>query len=152
MPNRYEREIEEILRNLEHTEPKQGVGQKLGGRLRRKPAPKVEMRERRVFAVHFTLVEWLLSSAIFCAIVAGGYAYILQEGNLFTGILAIVGFVCLLLVASSYYVLQPRRPKSVQYGSVTITPMRRGPLGTIKTRWNLFWMKMRYRRKDDLHS
>ena len=35
MPNKYEREIEEILRNMERTEPKPGLGQKLGGRIRR---------------------------------------------------------------------------------------------------------------------
>ena len=36
MPNRYEREIEEILRNLESTDPKASLGQKFGERLRRK--------------------------------------------------------------------------------------------------------------------
>ena len=36
MPNKYEREIEEILRNMERTEPKASLGQKFGGRLRRK--------------------------------------------------------------------------------------------------------------------
>ena len=46
MPNRYEREIEEILRNLETTEPKQGLGQKFGQRLRRKPEYRVKSRRR----------------------------------------------------------------------------------------------------------
>ncbi len=151
MPNRYEREIEEILRNLEHTEPKQGLGQKFGDRLRRKPPVRVEKRERKAFSLHFTLVEWLLSSAVLCALIAGGYAYILHAGNMLTGIVAIVGFVCLLLVAASQFILQPRRPKSVSYGNMTITPMRRGFLGNIRTRWHLFWMKIRYHRKDDLH-
>jgi hypothetical protein len=36
MPNKYEREIEEILRNMERTEPKASLGKKLGGRVRRK--------------------------------------------------------------------------------------------------------------------
>jgi len=156
MPNRYEREIEEILRNLEQTEPKQGHGQKPGRPLHRNPVPRGTRRERPAMMPHFTVVEWLLSSAVLCALVAGGYAYILREESLFTGVVAIVtggiavaGFVCLILVALSQFLLQPRRPRSVNYGNVTITPMRRGFFGNIRTRWNLFWMKVRYRRKDD---
>jgi hypothetical protein len=153
MPNRYEREIEEILRNLEHTDPKQGLGQKFGKHIHRDPAPRGAKRERRTIVPHFTAVEWLLCSAVLCALVAGGFAYTLlqQQGNLFTGIVAIVGFACMVLVAVLQFVIVPRRPRSVSYGNVTITPIRRGFWGTIKTRWNLFWMKMRYRRKDDTH-
>jgi hypothetical protein len=148
MPNKYEREIEEILRNLEQTEPRQGLGQKFGERLRRKPAPRATIRERRSFAPRFTMVEWLLCSAVICALIAGGYAYILSGGNTLTGIIACIGFVCLVLVVCAPMLLQ-RRPRSVTYGNVTVTPMRRGFFSTFRTRWNLFWMRMRYRRKED---
>ena len=150
MPNRYEREIEEILRNLEQTDPKQGLGQKFGKHIHRNPAPRGAKRERRSIVPHFTVVEWLLSSAVLCALVAGGYAYIVG-GNIFTGVVAIVGFACMVLVAVlQLFATGPRRPRSVSYGNVTITPMRRGWLGSIRTRWNLFWMKVRYRRRDDV--
>ena len=53
MPNKYEREIEEILRNMERTEPKPGLGQKLGGRIRRKSDSRSNVRRRADLSLHF---------------------------------------------------------------------------------------------------
>ncbi len=144
MPNRYEREIEEILRNLEQTDPKARVGQKFGGRLRRKPAPRVRPRQRSNFSLRLT-PDWLLVVTIGVALIAGGYAYITGP-NVVTGFLAIVSFICVLLVAFSQFVFRPRR-QSARYGNVTITPLRRGPINGLKTQWNLFMLKIRYRRR-----
>lgn len=146
MPNKYEREIEEILRNLEQTEPKAGVGQKFNERLRRKPAPRVRPRPSSTFSLTLTVSDWLLITAIAVALIAGGYAFIAGQ-TIVTGILAIVGLVCIVLVAISQFVFKPHRPTSIRYGNATITPLRRGPFHTLRTRWNLFMLKMRYRKR-----
>ena len=52
MSNKYEREIEEILRNLERTEPKAGFGRK-GERLRRKTKAR-----RGMSMPQLSFVEW----------------------------------------------------------------------------------------------
>ena len=147
MPNKYEREIEEILRNLEQTEPKAGMGQKFNERLRRKPvAPRVRPRPSSTFSLTLTVSDWLLITAIGIALIAGGLAFI-DGQTIVTGILAVVGLVCIVLVAASQFVFKPRRPSSIQYGNATITPLRRGPFHTLRTRWNLFMLKMRYHKR-----
>jgi hypothetical protein len=58
MPNKYEREIEEILRNMERTEPKASLGKKLGGRVRRKSDSRTNVRRRSLPSLHFGVSEW----------------------------------------------------------------------------------------------
>ena len=148
MPNKYEREIEEILRNLEQTEPKGGASQKFNERLRRKPAPRMRPRpSNNAFSLTLTTSDWLLIIAIGIALIAGGYAYIAGQ-SIVTGILAIVGLVCIVLVACSQFIFRERRPTSVRFGNTTITPLRQGPMHTLRTRWNLFMLKMRYRKRS----
>jgi hypothetical protein len=146
MPNRYEREIEEILRNLEHTEPKSGP--KFGKRPRRGPGDRMPRQQRRFVSFHFSASEWLLIIAVVAALVAGGYAYAQRTADLVTGIIAAIGILCLILVAISQVLFRPRRARSVQYGNVTVTPLRRNPFSALKTQWNLFMLKMRYRRQN----
>jgi hypothetical protein len=149
MPNRYEREIEEILRNLEQTDPKPGLGQKFNGRLRRNASPRMPVRSRTSFSFRFSLAEWLLIVAIVAALIAGGYAYLTGPG-LFSAVLATVGIVCIILVAFSPFLFHPRQARSTRYGNVTITPLHRNPLTNVKTRWQLFLLKLRYRgRRED---
>jgi hypothetical protein len=147
MPNKYEREIEEILRNLEQTEPKAGIGQKFSDRIRRKPTPRMRPRPRSSFSLTLTTSDWLLIIAVSIALIAGGYEFLYGRPTEFTGILAIVGLVCIVLVAFSQFVFRPRRPASIRYGNATITPLRRGPFHTFRTRWNLFMLKLRYRNR-----
>ena len=146
MPNRYEREIEEILRNLEQTEPKQSRGQRFGERLRRKPGPSAR-RPRRSFSLHLSPTDWLLAIALGAALLAGGYAFT-AEPTIYTGILAGIGLLCLMLLAFSHFLFRSDRSQSVRYGNITITPLRRNPLNGLKTQWNLFLLRMRYRRKN----
>ncbi len=139
MPNKYEREIEEILRNLEHSEPKAGAGP----RIRRRPENSIRPRQRSLPSLNFGVPEWLLLIAVAAALIAGGFAYT-QEPGIVTGILAIVGAVCLFLLILTPFLLRSRRPtQSTRYGNVT--PISRNPLNSIRTRWNLFLLKMRYR-------
>lgn len=149
MPNRYEREIEEILRNLEQSEQaKSGLGQKFGERLRRRPSSVVRTRQRSSFSLRFTTVEWLLIVAVGAALLAGGYAYARQTPDIFTGIVAAVGMVCLILAAFSHFLFGARRAPSAPYSNMTT--IRRGPFSALKTQWNLFLLKLRYRRKGRL--
>ena len=156
MPNRYEREIEEILRNLEATEPKQGLGQKFGERKRRNPASRSRPRSRGFPSFKFGSSEWFIIIAVIAALIAGGYAYA-NNGNatVVTGILAIVGVICLILMVLSPFLLRSRSrqsSRSIGYGNVTVTPLRRNPLNSLVTRWNLFLLKLRYRRKNGRNS
>ncbi len=148
MPNRYEREIEEILRNLEQTEPKPGLGQKFGERFRRRPSPRMRTQPSRPLTGNLSTSERFLFAGIVTALVASGYAY-LAGANILTLILAIMSLICLAMVVCSQFLLQPRRPQSARYGNITITPLRRSPFNMIKTQWNLFKLKVRYRRKND---
>src|SRR5947209_1449558 len=104
MPNRYEREIEEILRNLESTEPKPGLGQKFGERMRRKPEYRTKARRRSAPSLHLRTLDWLMIIAVIAALIAGGYAYTNdQTPNSISGIFAIVGIVCLVVVVLSSF-------------------------------------------------
>ena len=149
MPNRYEREIEEILRNLENAEPKPALRPKFGRRARQKPAPGLPTRRRPFFSFNFSTTEWLLVTAVGAALVSGGYAYSLDRQDIFTAILATVGIVCLTLVAFSHFLFRPHRSQSMRYGNVTVTPLHRSPFSGLKTQWNLFLLKLRYRRKKE---
>ena len=149
MSNRYEREIEEILRNLEQAEPKPGLGQKFSGRLRRGPSRRVNSRPRFSLSFNLSTSEWLLVAAIVMALIAGGYAHLRGSVDYFSIVVASIGVVCMVLVALSQFVLLPKRDQGTRYGNITITPIRRGPLSSLKTRWNLFMLRMRYKRKHE---
>lgn len=148
MPNRYEREIEEILRNLETTEPKPGLGQRFGERLRRKPDYRVRRPRRGFPSLHLRTSEWFMILAVIAALIAGGYAYAVGP-NIVTAIFAIVGAVCLILTVLSALNLRSRTSRHSATSSpyIKVTPIRRNPLSNIATRWHLFLLKLRYRRK-----
>lgn len=155
MPNKYEREIEEILRNLERTEPRGGAASRFSeGRATRGSEKRMNVRSRRSTpSFRFTTQEWLLTVALVLALIAGGYAFAHdQTPDLFTGILAILGFICLVGVVVSSFVARSSRysgNRSVRYGNVTITPLQQNPFRRLATRWHLFLLKLRYRRKKD---
>ncbi len=147
MPNKYEREIEEILRNMERTEPKPGLGQKLGGRIRRKSDSRTKVRKRTLPSLHFGVSEWCLAIAVCAALFAGGWAYA-HGADIFTGVIAVIGAVCLAVVIILPFMSRSRYPKQ-SAGHGNVTPIRSNPLSSISTRWNLFLLKIRYRRRKD---
>ena len=148
MPNRYEREIEEILRNLEQAEQaKPGLGQKFSERLRRRPSSVVRTRQRSSFSLRFTPVEWLLIIAVGAALLAGGYAFAADDPNLITGILAVVATISLIVIVLLPFFSRRYPTQSARYGNVTT--LRRNPLSSLATRWHLFLLKLRYRRRRD---
>lgn len=152
MPNKYEREIEEILRNMEATEAKPGLGQKFGERMRRKPVARSKPRRRGLPSLKFRSSEWFILIAVVSALIAGGYAYA-NNGNatLVTGLLVIVGIICLILVVLSPFLARSRQ-SSQSFGYSNVTPIQRNPLNSLVTRWNLFLLKLRYRRKKGRNS
>jgi hypothetical protein len=109
MPDKYEREIEEIVRNLEHTQPKAGFGQKFGGRLHRKASAH---RSMPPFRLNFS--EWCLAMACVAALGAGGWAYAHGSADLLTGIISLIGAVCLVFVALSPFVVRQRSSSSTR--------------------------------------
>jgi hypothetical protein len=147
MSNKYEREIEEILRNLEKTEPKAGIGQKIGGRLRRKSEPRPHPHKRSMPSFNFSPSEWLLIIAWLAALFAGGWAFAHDGADMFTGIVALVGAACLAIMLILPFVSRSSYAGRGPYGNVTT--LRRNPLSSLATRWNLFLLKLRYRRRKD---
>lgn len=147
MSNKYEREIEEILRNMERSAPKPGLGQ----RMRRKPEARGR-RPGRLPSFRFGLAEWCLLISFVAALVAGGWAYAHYSiitgdtgANIVTGSLATLSVACLLLAIISPFLTQSRYPGNASHAG-NVTPIRRNPLNSVRTRWNLFLLKRRYRR------
>ena len=142
MPNKYEREIEEILRNLERTEPKAGFGQRVSGRMRRRASARRGMPTLRL-----NFSERCLTIAIVAALCAGGWAYA-NGGNLITGVIALIGAVCVALVATSSFLVRQRSSSSS--GRYTnVTPLRGKPFRRLGASWHLLILKFRYRNRKD---
>jgi hypothetical protein len=169
MPNKYEREIEEILRNLERTEPKAGFGRKFRGR-----TPRQARARRSLPTLRLSFSEWCLVAAFVLALCAGGWEYANSEittavivglgdstiarilvhlgGNIITGILALIGFAFVMIVAITPFAARPHySPSSRRYDN--ITPFRRSnPFARLVTRWNLLMLKLRYRKRRNLEE
>jgi hypothetical protein len=151
MPNKYEREIEEILRNLDQSAPKPRLSQRLRRKAAGGPNPRPRAPQRSLPTFNFGLSEWCLLIALVAALLAGGWAYAQHSadgaGDLFTGSLALVGLGCLALVVIRAFMPQSPYPGQTRAGNVR--PIRRNPLTSLSTRWNLFRLKRRYQRRKD---
>jgi hypothetical protein len=151
MPNRYEREIEEILRNMERTEPKPSFRERLHMRMRGQARRPERMRPRPARpSIHlsFTTSEWCFIVGIFLGLVAAGIAYTNGIGNVLTGFLAVLAFICVIMGIITPW-RESRRPYSGRNWYGEPTPRKRSlprPLRMIVTRWKIFRLKMRYRR------
>jgi hypothetical protein len=144
MPNKYEREIEEILRNLERTESKTGFGQRGSRHMRHKAGVRRSMPTLRL-----NFSEWCLVIAIVAALGAGGWAYAHDtSGDLVTGSIALIGAICVALVALSSFLVRPRSSSpTARYPNVT--PIHSNPLRRLAANWHLLILKLRYRNRSD---
>jgi hypothetical protein len=153
MPNRYEREIEEILRNMEQTEPKPSFRERLNMRRRSRQRGPEMLRPRPArpaFRLNLSNSEWCFAVGILLGLVAAGWAYVDNgAGNLLTGFLAVLGFICLVMG-----IVIPWRESTRPSYSQTWRgePARRQrslprPLRTLVTRWKIMRLRMRYRRR-----
>jgi hypothetical protein len=150
MPKRYEREIEEILRNLERPESKSeaGSGKRWGEPVNRRTDPRRRVRQPHL-SLTFSFSERLLLIAIGAVLISGGYAY-LKGQDLISLVFALLSVICLLLVIYiQFRPLYSRRSRSYSYQNITITPLRRDPITILRTRWNLFKLRKRYRQKNE---
>ncbi|WIG61578.1 MAG: hypothetical protein OJF49_004326 [Ktedonobacterales bacterium] len=150
MPNKYQREIEEILRNMERTEPRQG----LGDRVRAFNRPRE--RAPRAPRLSLTRVEVLYIVGIALIMIAAGLTFY-ASGQFFifetiplSGILAVLGFITLVLGLLLGWRERvggpsPSRPAPWRNNVVEMTP-RRGPFSAISTQFRIMRLKLRYRR------
>lgn len=155
MPNRYEREIEEILRNMEQTEPKPSFRERLNMRRRSRQRGPEMIRPRPArpaFRLNLSNSEWCFAVGILLGLVAAGWAYVDNGvGNFLTGFLAVLGFVCLIMGI----VIPWRESSRPLYGGGTwrgeqVSSHKRSlprPLRSLMTRWKIMRLRMRYRRR-----
>jgi hypothetical protein len=151
MPNRYEREIEEILRNMERTEPKPSFRERLNMRMRGQPQRPEPMRPRPArpsLRLNLTTSEWCFVVGIFLGLVAAGIAYTSGAANLLTAFLAILAFICVIMGIISPW-RESRRPISGRYGFGESDPPKRSlprPFRFVVTQWKIMQLRLRYRR------
>ena len=152
MPNRYQREIEEILSRMEESEPRRGRGDRIHPLQR----PPTRARVRRTWRV--PLPELLLLLSIALTLIATGLAFYNGSADLITGI---IGAVALILFVVALVVgwrdrFRPQRAAQWRSGpsNTVVTPLRRNPLSALATRIRVFRLRMQYRRaqreNDDL--
>jgi hypothetical protein len=90
--------------------------------------------------------EWGLIIALMAALAGGGWADA-NDANLITGAIAVIGAVCILLVALSNFLPKPRyQAPTTRYNNVTRLPGT--PLRRLATSWHLMILKLRYRKRD----
>lgn len=175
MSKKYEREIEEILRNMDQGEPDGHVS----------PFRRPRARSSRG-GLQFSLTTLsviLLVISVLLMVVAAGLAYYEQTTSLLTGVIAVAAFIMFLLAAvsgwSDSFRGSPLIPSPSRYDSTSFgggpntlrdaympppsfgrtvesaedehapTPLRRGPLDTFRTRLRLFRLRQRYRHSHE---
>jgi len=104
MPDKYEREIEDILRNLKRREPESNI----------RPLRRKTERRPGVPLPRLRPAEWSLIIAIIVALLAGGWAFANGGGNLITGLLALLGAGCIAFVALSAFLVRERPSSSMR--------------------------------------
>ncbi len=143
MPNRYEREIEEILNRMEESEPRRGLGDRI------RPMQRPPSRARSAPTIHIAIVEILMLVSIALTLIAMGIAYFEGSANLLTGIIGLVALV-LFVVALVVGWRDRFRPQSKpQWRGATfenVTPLRRNPLSALATRIRVLRLRLQYRR------
>jgi hypothetical protein len=153
MPNRYEREIEEILRNMERTEPKPSFRERLNMRRQARTRHPEDQRPRPArpsLNLNFSTSEWCFILGIFLGLVAGGWAFV-TGANILTGFLAVLAFICLIMgIFTTWREGRRSAYSSSSWRSNEPIPIRQRsipqPFRFIVTTWRLFLLKLRHRR------
>jgi hypothetical protein len=100
MPERYEREIEDILRNIQRRKPKPSFRERFHLGRRGGARRPEQIRSRSAQAARHRIVstsEWCFLAGILLGLVAAGIAYTSGSGTTLTGTLAVLAFLCILL-------------------------------------------------------
>lgn len=146
MPNRYEREIEEILRNLDRTEPRQGLSERIRS-FNRPRAPK-----RREIRTPLSRGELTTLLGIVLILLGAGITFTSNHTSLLSGAIGLAGVVVLVLVLVQSWtgiISGARRTAVWRDNVVDMRPPRRNPFAAIATRFRIFRLKLRYRRRRD---
>jgi hypothetical protein len=156
MPHKYEREIEEILRNMDLSDsPRRGVSGRIDASAR--PAPRPRMRGPRM-SLSLNRSELLLLTGVVLALVGVCVAYFDTTPTLISGIIGLAAFAAIvagLIVgwmsgSRSQYAPSwrasspPMRSAPMRDNVVRMRPRRRGPIGEAITRVRILWLKLRY--------
>lgn len=153
MPNRYQREIEEILSRMEDSEPHRGPGD------RTRPFQRQQARARSRRSIHLPFANLLLLVSVALTLIATGLAFYNGAANLLTGILGAVAlllFIAGLIVGWRSYgrprsTSQWRGPNTSTYVEQP-TPIHRNPLSALITRIRVFRLRRQYRRAQREHD
>ncbi len=159
MPDKYMREIEEILRNLEGPES----GQDLGERIRpfKRPAarrPRGPRGPRVSWIPRLELPVTLMLVGIALALVGAGVAFVQLEATLVSGLIGLGGFLLFAVgVALGWWArfrgvsLPARRVRRSPTSDnvVRIRPVRSNPLSRLTTSLRMRQMRRRYRNTTD---
>jgi hypothetical protein len=158
MPHKYQREIEEILRNMDLTEPRRGVGERVDASQR--PASRLRLRGPSM-RLRLTPSELLLLSGVVLALAAFCVDFYATLPTIVSGLFglaavaAIIGGWVVGWTSASQSLYTPSwRSTSASRSTrsdnvVNMRPRRRGPFGELITQARLLWLKARYLRKRD---
>src|SRR5215467_1417153 len=108
--------------------------------MRRKSGYRLNTPKRSLPSFSLSVPEWLLVIAVIAALIAGGYAYAQERATIETGIIAVVGALCLLLVVLLPFFSANRSTQSTRYGNVT--PLHSGLFHSLRSRWNLLLLRL----------
>lgn len=174
MPNRYQREIEEILRNMDSTDTRTGVGD----RVRTFNRPRRRARSGWSLNLNLSRTEAFILSGIVLILIAAGITYYFasptNSGQFYlvgdwlsiNGILALAGFLSIVVGLAldwrdRFRGITPRPNPTRSWRSPTVIDdsrdsrdskdvvdigSRRGPLTGVSTRVRLLRLKLRYLR------
>lgn len=143
MPNRYEREIEEILNKMEESEPRRGLGDRI------RPLQRPPTRARSLPRFHIAFVELLMLISIFLMLIAVGIAYFIGAADVVTGTIGMVALVLFVVALVVGWRDRFRPPLKSQWRGntyVEVTPIRRNPFNAIATQIRVIRLRMQYRR------
>jgi hypothetical protein len=152
MPNKYEREIEEILRNMERTEPpRQGLSDRIRAFNRPRPRP------QRGWRAPLNATESLFVLSILLTLAAASLTFYLGQVVIVrlpvievltvNGILAFGAFIALVAALLRGWRDRFRLSSSTpgwRGNVIEMRPARRNPFGALVTQFRIFRLKFRY--------
>lgn len=146
MPNRYQREIEEILSRMEEDTPRRGLGDRIRP-LRRPPE-----RARSLPTLHIPFVNLMIIVSVILAMIAAGIAFYTGDADLISGIVgmvALVLFVVALVVGWRDRFRPPTKPVWRGASQSRVTPISRNPFRTLAMRFRIMRLRKQYRRAQE---
>ncbi|HEU0026337.1 MAG TPA: hypothetical protein VFQ25_04415 [Ktedonobacterales bacterium] len=148
MPNRYEREIEEILSRMEESEPRKGLGDRI--RPFRRPArPRGPQMPRMP---QIALLELLLLLAIVFILIAAGFAFYDGTPSPISGLIGLVGLVIFVVALVVGWRDRFRPSSKPQWHGDSVDPYRqpsrarRGPFSALAAQIRIRRLRREYRR------